>query len=454
MADLWRSALSTDLYQITMAAAYHRAGLRSRATFELFVRSLPPGRSYLVAAGLDPALEYLEGLLFTPEEIEYLRGHPSFEDTSSEFFEMLGSFQFTGDVDAMPEGTPAFAGEPILRVTAPIVEAQIVETNLLSLINFQTLIASKASRCCRAAGSRAVVEFGTRRAHGPEAGFWAARAATIGGCAGTSNVIAGQRLGIPTYGTAAHSFMMAFDSEEEAFRRYGEAFPTSSILLIDTYDTVEGAKRALRAMPRLKGVRLDSGDLLDLSLKVRRILDEGGRKDAMIFASGDLDEWKIDALLRRGAPIDAFGVGTDLATSRDSPALGGIYKLVEVEEDGKVLYRAKFSEGKATTPGSKQVYRFRDRPSLFQKDVIALSRETSLPDGERLLLPVLRKGERVGAPVPLSESKDRAETQVGALPSGVLRLDDPEEYPVEYSETLQSLLRDLRRAEAAVGTHK
>jgi len=322
------SGLLTDLYELTMAAGYRKAGFDARATFELFVRGLPPRRNYLVAAGLAQAIEYLERVHFSADEIEYLRRHPVFAGIGEDFFDFLAHFKFTGDIWAVPEGTVTFPDEPIVRVTGPIAEAQIVETYLLSAIHFQTLIASKAARVVTAARGRRVVEFGTRRAHGPEAGVLAARAAFIGGCSGTSNVAAGHRFGIPVFGTQAHSWIMAFEDEKEAFRRFLDIFPKNAVLLLDTYD-VRAAVETILAMGRKpRGVRLDSGDVAEASVWIRRRLDEAGWNDVEIFASGDLDEDRIEAMLAAGARIDSFGVGTALTTSSDAPSLSVIYKLV------------------------------------------------------------------------------------------------------------------------------
>jgi nicotinate phosphoribosyltransferase len=299
--------LTTDLYELAMAAAYFENGIKQRAVFELFIRRLPEHRSYLIAAGLEQALDYLAELSFTAEQIEYLRAHKSFENVSAEFFDYLARFRFTGDVWAIPEGTAVFGMEPLLRVTAPIIEAQIVETFLLSTINFQTMIASKAARIVTAAQGRSVIEFGTRRAHGTEAGLFAARAAYMGGCVGTSNVEAGHLFGIPTFGTLAHSFIMSFDREDEAFRAFLKVFPTTATVLVDTYDTIAAVKRLARDFGlAIPAVRLDSGDLLELSKQVRQILDEAGMNETRIFASGDLNEYKIADLISRGAQIDSF----------------------------------------------------------------------------------------------------------------------------------------------------
>src|SRR5215472_6348271 len=319
-------ALLTDLYELTMAAAYFEHQVPVRATFELFVRQLPPERSYLVAAGLDSALGYLENLQFTEDDAAFLRGLPAFRTVSDKFFDYLRHFRFSGDLHAVPEGTLIFGGEPIVQVTAPIAEAQIVETYLLSVLNFETLIASKAARVVSVAGGRNVWEFGTRRAHGPQAGVRAARAAYVGGCAGTSNVLAGYLYGVPIAGTAAHSFTQAFSTERESFEALLETFPDTAILLIDTYDPLTGAETAaqLACKPsrRLRGVRLDSSDLLEKSRRVREILDRHALQDTKILASGDLNEYKVEELVRQGAAIDIFGVGTELTTSTDVPALG------------------------------------------------------------------------------------------------------------------------------------
>ncbi len=430
------SGLATDLYQLTMAAAYHDNGRGERASFEMFARKLPEGRSYVIVAGLEQALDYLRRLSFSAEEVEYLRGLPAFKHVSPKFFDYLRDLRFTGDVWAAHEGTVAFAGEPLLRVTAPLIEAQIVETYLLSTINFQTLIASKAARIVEAAQGRGIVEFGTRRAHGFEAGVYAARAAFIGGCVGTSNVETGKRFGIPVYGTAAHSFTMAFDREIDAFRAYFKVFPESSTLLLDTYDTIGAARLATEFGPKLRGVRLDSGDLVDLSKRVRAILDEAGMRRTKIFASGDLNEFKIAELIAAGAPIDLFGVGTDLSTSRDAPALGGVYKLVEIESGGRITPKIKLSLDKATYPYRKQVWRETASDGLFAGDVIGRADETDLP-GEPLLEPVMRGGEILTALPNLREAQERARRQLARLPEPHRRLIDAKPYPVRYSDKLE-----------------
>src|SRR5580692_6368798 len=353
--------LSTDLYQLTMAAGYFEAGkLEERATFELFVRRLPHNRNFVLAAGLAQAVEYLLNLRYTAEEIDYLRALPQFAHASSGFFDYLAALRFTGDLFAVPEGTPLFANEPFLTLRAPLVEAQIPETYLLATIGFQSMIATKAARMVKAALGRSVVEFGTRRAHSPEAGVFAGRASYIGGCGGTSNTEAGMRFGVPVFGTAAHSWVMSFPHETIAFEQLQKLLGESTVYLIDSYDTLEGARRAAALGRPLWGVRLDSGNLVTLAPAVRKILDDAGLPETKIMATGDLNEYKIHELVAARAPIDVFGVGTELSTSADAPTLGVVYKMVELEDAGNHRrYTAKLSEDKHTLPGSKQVFRFR-----------------------------------------------------------------------------------------------
>jgi nicotinate phosphoribosyltransferase len=438
------SGLLTDLYELTMAAGYRQAGFDARATFELFVRGLPPRRNYLVAAGLAQAIEYLERIHFSPEEIGYLRRHPVFAGIGEDFFDFLANFKFTGDVWAVPEGTVIFPDEPIVRVTGPIAEMQIIETYLLSAIHFQTLIASKAVRVVTAARGRRVVEFGTRRAHGPEAGVLAARAAFIGGCSGTSNVAAGQRFGIPVFGTQAHSWIMAFADEKEAFRRFLDIFPKNSVLLLDTYD-VRAAVETILAMGRKpRGVRLDSGDVAEASVWIRRRLDDAGWNDVEIFASGDLDEDRIEAMMASGARIDSFGVGTALTTSSDAPSLSVIYKLVEVETGGTVRTAAKFSAAKVTYPGKKQIFRRQDGQGKFTEDVIALEDER-VSGAEPLLELVMRAGRAVAPPTELGVAQRRCLEQAARLPDAVRGLAACPAYPVRHSGRLVELLDEVRR---------
>lgn len=443
LSDPGRYGLATDLYQLTMAAAYFENGIgREVASFELFIRRLPARRGYLIAAGLEQAVEYLRGLRFSGESIDYLRALPHFGAVSDGFWEYLREFRFTGDVDAVPEGTVVFPNEPLLQVRGPLIEAQMVETFLLATLNHQTLIASKAARVVEAAGGKGVVDFGVRRAHGFDAGLLGARAAVIGGCIGTSNVLAGQAFGIHVYGTAAHSFTMAFERETDAFAAFQRVFPRHSILLIDTYDTLEGARRAARIEPPVRGVRLDSGDLLSLSRDVRRILDEAGRADAIIVASGDLEEDKIAALGEAGAPIDLYGVGTELMTSRDAPALSGVYKLVAIEQGGRHRAVRKLSPEKATYPDEKQLYRTTGPDGRFSGDTLTLRAETA--PGESLLAPVLRAGQPAGTLPPLHEIQARARAQREALPPSVRRLQDPEPYPLAISEGIEQVMAAFR----------
>jgi nicotinate phosphoribosyltransferase len=438
------SGLSADLYELTMAAGYLETQFEARATFELFVRSLPPKRNFLVAAGLEQALEFLETVRFSPEDITYLRHHPAFARISGKFFDYLEAFRFSGDVWALPEGTVCFPGEPLLRITAPIAEAQILETALLATVSFQTMIASKAARVAHAAGGRPVVEFGTRRAHGMESGVLAARAAYIGGCLGTSNVRAGQLFDIPTYGTQAHSWIMAHDTEEEAFAQFMDIFPRHSVLLLDTYDVRAALEKVIAARRKPRGVRLDSGDVVADSVWARQRLDDAGWGDVEIFISGELDEVRISSLLESGARVDTFGVGTSLSTSSDAPSLSVLYKLVEVERGGEVREAAKFSAAKVTYPGCKQVYREIDSRGMYAGDVIALQEE-GMPS-EPLLVPAMRAGKRVGPRLRLVELQKLCQSQLERLPSDLRALDTPvKPYPVRHSARLEALLEEVRK---------
>jgi nicotinate phosphoribosyltransferase len=443
------SALVTDLYELTMMAGYDAGGVGGRATFELFVRSLPRNRAYLVAAGLEQALEYLEALRFTPEQIAWLRQLPNLRGVHPDFFDRtLAGLRFEGDVWAVAEGTPVFPYEPLLRVSAPLVQAQLVETALLTTVTFQTSIASKASRIIWAASGRAVMEFGSRRAHGAEAGVLAARAAYAAGCDSTSNVEAGFRFGIPLSGTMAHSWVTAFEDEVEAFRQYASLFGERSVLLIDTYDTVDAARKIVAAGLQPRAVRLDSGDLVALSTSVRDVLDAGGLSSTRILASGDMDEWSVAHVLAQGAPIDGFGVGTSLATSKDAPALGGVYKLVEIERQGAPVPVMKLSGGgKASFPGRKQVWRHH-RGGTATGDLIALEGELPPAGGEPLLRPVMQRGERLDPPESLDTIRTRCRRMLDELPQGVRMLEPREAYPVSRSAALEAL---TDRTVAALG---
>lgn len=432
------NGLLTDLYELTMAAGYFESGkAEEKATFEFTIRRLPAFRNFLLVAGLAQVVEYLQNLSFTGEEIDYLKALPQFRGASPRFFDYLRSFRFTGDLFAVPEGTPLFTGEPVLCLRAPIIEAQIPETWLLSTITFQSLIASKAYRCASAAGGRPVVEFGTRRAHTPDAGVLGARAAYIGGCAGTSNTLAGMRYGIPVSGTAAHSWVMSFACEMEAFRKLQRVMGESTVQLLDTYDPEQGARHAAKLGKPLYGVRLDSGNFLETSRKVRGILDEAGLQDCKIMASGDLDEYKIRELVRAGAPVDSFGVGTQLAVSADSPVMGAVYKLVELDIHGIKRFTAKYSEEKTTVPGTKQVFRAPHR------DVIARSGECG--QGDALLRPVLLGGELVEPLPTLEQSRARAASMLQQLPEPIRGLEPADPWPVIYSRELRELIENTRQ---------
>ncbi|MFQ5993177.1 MAG: nicotinate phosphoribosyltransferase, partial [Nitrospiraceae bacterium] len=431
-----------------MAASYREHLPKARATFDLFVRRTPPQRPYLVCAGLEQALSYLTHFSFSPEDIRYLRSTGLF---TSAFLSYLQTVGFKGDVDAMPEGTVFFPSEPVLRVTANIIEAQLVETLVINTFNLQSVIATKASRVVEAAKGRPVVEFGLRRAQGRDAGLQGARSAYLSGCVGTSNVLAGQRYGIPVYGTMAHSFVQAFESETKAFRAFVATFPKGTTLLIDTYDTLEGARRAVRVARelarqggRLGGVRLDSGDLAVLSRGVRRILDANRLRDVKIFASGNLTEARISELVRAGAPIDAFGVGTEMSVSSDAPALDFVYKMSEVVRGGERYPTGKLSAHKQTYPGLKQVYRVK-RGGLAVRDVLGLDDEAV--SGRPLLIPVLRQGRLAGPCPSLAQIRRHAARERARLPSRVRSLGEGTVYPVKLSPGLREAVRVFQRSQ-------
>jgi nicotinate phosphoribosyltransferase len=438
------SGLLTDLYELTMAAGYFQTRFDGRATFELFVRHLPPHRNYLVAAGLEQALDYLEEVTFASNEVKYLRRHPAFRHIQKEFFDYLARFRFTGDVWAMPEGTLAFPGEPLMRVTAPVIEGQIMETYLLATLSYQTMVASKAARIVTAANSSEIVDFSARRAHGGVASLLAARAAVIGGCKGTSNTLAGERFGIPTHGTQAHSWVMAHESEAEAFSRFLDAFPEGSVLLVDTYNVHRAVKTIIASRRKPWGIRLDSGDLTADSVWARRALDRAGWKDVKIFASGDLDEYRIAQMIREGAVIDAFGVGTALGTPGDAPHLNLIYKLTEVERGGKVREAAKFSHAKATYPGRKQAFRYSNARGEFEGDRIALEGEEP-NGGEPLLIQVMRGGKRIVPAEPIQALRSRCMKNLARLPQRYRQIHRSAIYPVRYSQRLTAMRDEVRK---------
>lgn len=440
--------LATDYYELTMAAAYLNSGQEDRrGIFELFVRKLPKSRSYMVAAGLEQAISYLNELRFGGDQISFLKADQHFAKLPDRFFDYLKGFRFTGDVWAVPEGSILFPNEPLLRIEGPLIEAQIVETFLLSMINFQSLIATKASRITNVAGKRDVVEFGFRRAHGPQAALLAARASYIGGCAGTSNTLAGYKLAIPVFGTMAHSFVMNFDRETDSFVEFSKIFP-DGMLLVDTYDTLEAVRKIARSGLRTTGIRLDSGDLYLLSVESRKILDEAGYKDTRIMASGDLNEYIIYDLVKRGAPIDVFGVGTELATSRDDPAMNGVYKLVGIREPKgggryNVIYKLKTSPGKRTYPGPKQVFRFYES-GLIKHDIIGLDEEV-FDNAVPLLQKVMENGKRTIELPSLEEIRGFHSLQRETLQEDLKRIDlTPETFPVSYSEKLEEITRSFK----------
>lgn len=453
-ADPARYALITDLYQLTMAAGYFEAGkTQERATFELFCRRLPHNRNFILAAGLEQAVEYLLGFRFTKEEIVYLRTLPQLKCASSEFFEMLAELRFTGDLFAVPEGTPLFAGEPFLTVRAPMIEAQIPETYLLATIGFQSSIATKAARVVKAAMGAGVVEFGSRRAQSPEAGVLAGRAAYIGGCDGTSNVESGFRYRAHVFGTAAHSWVMAYPSERLAYQQLQKLLGERTVYLIDTYDTIRGAQLAAELGRPLWGVRLDSGNLVELVPAVRKILDDAGLPDAKIMATGDLNEFKIHELVAAKIPIDVYGVGTDLATSADAPSLGVVYKLVELEDHNGPRYTAKFSHEKRTLPGAKQIFRFTDHDVLARAGE-CLSETSGSGEVEALQRPVILGGKLVEPLPAISQLRRRASERVAKLPATSHSLFEPKDaWRVELSPELKQLDEEVRSSSEHVPPH-
>jgi nicotinate phosphoribosyltransferase len=437
------SPLLTDLYQLNMIQAYLNHGEIETAVFEFFVRKLPTRRGFLMVAGLEQALQFLENLRFSAEEIDWLAGTRRFEKS---LLGRLADFRFTGDVHAVPEGRIVFANEPILRVTAPMPEAQLLETRLINLLHFQMLIASKAARMVLAAPGKLLVDFGLRRAHGAEAGLLAARASYIAGFAGSATLLAEQAFGIPSYGTMAHSFVEAYDSEIAAFESFAYARPQNLTLLIDTYDTEAAARKVVSLAPRLaaKGikiaaVRLDSGDLEALARNVRRILDQGGLSHVSIFASGGLDEDYVTDLIESGAPIDGFGIGTSLTTSSDAPALDCAYKLQEYA--GKP--RRKRSAGKATWPGRKQVWRRYGADGRMAGDTLSI--ESDAHPGEPLIEPVMKDGRRLGPAPTLAEIRARAAHDLERLPAALRELELSTTYPVEVADALIKLAAEVDR---------
>jgi nicotinate phosphoribosyltransferase len=435
------SPLLTDLYQLNMVQAYLERGKTEIAVFEFFVRALPDRRGFLIAAGLQQALEYLETMHFSPEDISWLARSGRFGPA---LIDRLASFRFKGDVHALPEGTPFFANEPILRVTAPLPEAQLVETTLINILHFQTLIASKAARMVLAAPNKLLVDFGLRRAHSMEAGLMGARASYIAGFDGTATMMAGKLWDIPLYGTMAHSFIETYDDEVQAFGDFARSRPDRLVILLDTYDTEAAARKVVALAPRLQaagikvsGVRLDSGDLVALARSVRHILDKGGLNEVTIFASGGLDEDDLVEFARRNAPIDGYGMGTSLVTSSDAPALDCAYKL---EEYGGVA-RRKRSTGKATWPGRKQVWRSYGTDGRMAGDVLSIEGDSQ--SGESLLQPVMRGGRRIIPPSTLAEIRSRTAHELQRLPDRLRQLEPGAAYPVHVASALVDLAEEV-----------
>lgn len=446
MIDPHSSGLFTDLYELTMAASYVRHRMFAPATFSLFVRSLPQQRGFLVAAGIDEVLQLLEEFAFSKEDIEFLHSTKRF---SADVLDYLANLRFTGDVYALPEGSLCFAQEPLIEVTGPIIEAQLIETVVLNALHIQTLIVSKAVRSVVAAQGRGVIDFSLRRTHGSDAGLKVARASYLAGFDGTSNVLAGRLYDIPLYGTMAHSFIESFDNEEAAFQAYADTFPDDTALLIDTYDTVRGAQRAARVGQRLlqhghwlRGVRLDSGDLLSLSHETRKILNDAGLDFVRIYASGGLDETHVDRLVQAGAPIDVFGVGTAMGVSNDAPSLDMAYKLVEY--DGRP--RLKLSSGKVSLVGKKQIFRILGTDGHFERDVIGLREEAveavahevgvTVEQVVPLLQPMMSQGRRLQPPVSLSDSRTRCTEDLKRLSPDVRGFSPTLPYPVTLTQAL------------------
>ncbi len=439
--------LFTDFYELTMCASYFDNKNFEPATFDLFIRRLPENRSYILSAGLEQCLQYLQNIKFTDKHLAFLKT----QGFKGDFLDYLGGFRFTGEVWAVPEGSLVFPNETLMRVTAPIIEAQLIETFLLNTINLQTMIATKASRVVQAAKGKPVIEFGLRREPGIDAGMNVARSSYIAGCTGTSNVLAGQVYGIPVFGTMAHSFIMSYPKEIDAFRAFTDTFPNKSTLLIDTYQDISGAEKAVVVAKelekkgcRLGGVRLDSGDLAKTSKKIRKLFDEQGLSYIKIFASGDLDEFKVEELLAKGAQIDSFGVGTKMGTSADRPYLDVIYKLCEtMGPDGAFSPIMKLSKNKITLPGRKQVYRCMDAVGNFEKDTIALADEKV--EGEPLLVRVMEKSRLTYDLPSLEKIRYEAASSLSKLPEEYKVLTGAPPYPVELSRNLLKLVKSLRR---------
>jgi nicotinate phosphoribosyltransferase len=440
--------LATDFYQLTMGAAYYQYNFENNrddkdniAVFDLFIRKYPKNRNYLIFAGLEQVIYYLLNARFTEKTIEFLRKKSVFKNIDPSFYdEYLPNFRFNLDVWAMKEGTFFFPNEPVIRVEGPMIQAQLAETYLLNVINFQTIVASKASRIKNIAPNKILLEFGTRRSHSPLAGVYAARASYIAGFNGTSNVVADLELGINSSGTMAHSFVQSFDEESESFDFYYDVYGENSILLIDTYDTEKAAEKACKYENNIMGVRIDSGDLIEHANKVRKILDKNGCKDVLIVASSDLNEYKIKEIIDKNTPIDAFGIGTELATSRDDPTIAAVYKLTEY----KGIPRMKISEGKLTYPGKKQIYRIFDKNGIFKEDILMLDDEAPPPSSEALLLPVLKNGTLVSKLPELNEIQQVYLNNVNRLPEDFKVLEENHIFNLRISQKLEELTNSLK----------
>jgi nicotinate phosphoribosyltransferase len=435
------TSLLIDRYEITMAASYHRLGRNEPAVFELFVRKLPPHRDWLVVCGLGPTLRLITEMRYGPAQLEYL----GTLGCNHDFLRYLEGFRFSGDIDAMPEGTIAYPDEPLVRVTAPLIDAQLLETLLLNQINFQTMIATKSARVVLAADGKgdSVVDFSPRRDHGVDAAMKVARASAVAGLGGTSNLAAAMRYGLLPVGTMAHSYVLSFESEAEAFEAFMRENPDNALLLVDTYETLAGVRHSIEASRRtgipLAGIRIDSGDLAGLAREARRLLDEAGLNDAVIVASGDLEEHRIAEMCRSGTPIDIWGVGTELGTSRDAPVVNGVYKLVAEQRGGAWRGVAKRSEGKATLPGAKQVFRRFDGDAMAE-DVVGTAEEEV--DGEPLLVPAMKAGEIIHEET-LEQMRERTRRSLDSLPLALRSPGEKPRYPVRQSDGLAAAARAL-----------
>jgi nicotinate phosphoribosyltransferase len=434
----------TDLYQLSMLKAYHDQDMNQAAVFEFYIRNLPAQRNFLMAAGLEQVLEYLETLQFSQQERDWLKSSDRFP---ADFVDTLKDFRFTGDVDALPEGTIFFGNEPVLRITAPLPQAQLIESRIINILQIQIMAASKAARMVLTAPGKTLLDFGLRRAHGSEAGLFVARASYLAGFNGSATVPAEPFYGVPVFGTMAHSYIQAHGDETAAFRDFAHSWPDNTIFLLDTYDTLQATHKVVALARDLKkegvsihGVRLDSGDLAQLAKQVRSILDDGGLQDTKIFASGNLDEYALKQLIAKQAPIDGFGIGTRLAVSEDAPSLECVYKMQEY--DGQP--RRKRSEGKATWPGKKQIFRTLDTQGKMQEDHLAIEDES--PAGEPLLIPCMRKGKRLSPPAPLEQCRTHAARQLEQLPEALRSLDPAPPYPVHVSQKIRELADLLDRS--------